>query len=222
MQSTDVQFKGGTALLRFDTSIAAIRYAKQQRIGNYATRDVKRAGVDQVEIEWIPDPSVLPGTSYPQFSDLEPRFRQMWEAQALSTHRGWSLCLHDAWFQNGWSRYVLVQSVALVTFAFPTGNEEIRRKARLDALIFADANPFKAHRIGKFCVMACPQAVYFTAALHAAGWVRGEVATVLNEMIAREDAGRLDGILTRLSGYTPKDHTQSVEATLAGLMTAAG
>ncbi|NMM01584.1 hypothetical protein HHL24_27055 [Paraburkholderia sp. RP-4-7] len=220
MHTNNAQFKGSTALMHFDTSTAAARFAKQQGIWDYATRDVTRAGVDQVEIEWVPDPSVLPGTSYPQFSDLDPRFRRLWEEQAMSMHRGWSLCQHDAWLHTGWSRYVLVQSVSLVTFAYPTGNEELRRKAKLDALIFADSNPLKAHRIGAFCVMACREVVYFTATLQAAGWVRGEVAAALNEMIAREDAEQLDAILTCLPGYAPEDHTESVKAILAGLMSA--
>jgi hypothetical protein len=217
-----IRYRNGSAIKHFLSSSAAIGYAVLHDIGDYRLREVTKEAVVNVALEWTPDPSSIREQEYPQIFDLHPHERRDMELMAISRHRGWSLCQHDPWLYEGTfdalSRYVLVQACAMIQFPYPTGNEEKRCKAKLDALIFADKNPLAMRRAGSFCFAVCPQVVYFTAPLHAAGWVRGQAATMIIDMIANGDGEQLDAVLKAIPVQSgPRDCTASVKYGLAEL-----
>ena len=214
-----IQYRNGSAIKHFLSASAAISYAARKEIGDYKLREVTKNEIVNVALEWTPDPSKIREQEYPQIFDLNPHERRGMELLAISKHRGWSLCQHDPWLYEGTldalSRYVLVQACAMIQFPYPTGDEDKRRKAKLAAMIFADANPLTTRRVGSFCFAVCPKVVYFTAPRYAAGWVRGDVATAIIEMIVSDDGEQLDAVLKAIPVNSgPRDFTRVVKAGL--------
>lgn len=213
-----ITYKAGQAFKHFVTERQAVAYMRSKEIWNYRMRFVSLNGMSNVRMAWTPEPGSIRADAYPEISDVDGEMRRRWSAQSHTTHHGWQLHHHEEWLWQGTfdalSRFVLIQGMAFVTFAYRTGDAAARTQAEHDALQFANANAFATRHVGKFYFFASPAVVYFTAPLGAAGWVTGDTATVLLDLIERNQSCRLDAVLSDLAGYIPKDYTTTLEAVL--------
>lgn len=140
--------------------------------------------------------------------------RRQWAQFCESRHRGWQLSVQDPWSDSGRARVVLIQSVFMLNFEYPAGDQAAQAAAREEAIAYANANPFRKGMLGDMAYFAFPQVVAFTAPLKPAGWVTGDAARRLNAFIDADDVRAFEEAVSGIASYLPEDYTTVVLAAL--------
>jgi hypothetical protein len=146
----------------------------------------------------------------PDISSIDSKDRARWLPSCEPVHQRWQLAMHEPWLDNQVSRVVLIQSVFMATFQYPTGDIEARNEAKEQAIRFSARNALKRVELAGFQFFQCRDVVAFTAPLKAAGLVTGRAAEILGRYIDVQDTRSLEALLSKLSGYTPMDYSAAI------------